>query len=506
MLPILVIDTESQQILDEPKINVHLGVIDNGPGQINNITDPYNGYDDIIGIELRGQTSQFFPKQPYGFETRDENGANNNVELLGMPAENDWVLHNPFSDKSLLRNVLAYKIAEELMDYAPRTRLCEVILNDQYQGIYVLTEKIKVDDGRVDIARLRPEDISGDELTGGYLIKIDKPYQEISLGWRSTQNTFFYFHDPKIDELNTTQKQYIIDWMNGFESSLLGPNFADPTTGYQSYVDINSFVDFFIVNEISRNVDGYRLSTYLHKDKDSEGGLLKMGPVWDFNLGFGNADYCDGWKTNGWSYQFNQVCPGDAWQVPFWWDRLMLDPTFKSAIKMRWETLRTDFLSDQNMTACIDDLVSNMGQAPTRNFQQWPVLAEYVWPNSYVGDNYNNEITFLKDWLLDRMEWIDGAVINFENVSPDPVDMNDPVINPNPFSNELLVDYFSAIDKEMTLQLYNSVGALMFEIDQVAYNDGWNRLNIAPSLSDGIYFYKILISGEERNSGKIVKH
>ncbi len=505
-IPILIIETDGQPILDEPKTNVHLGIIDNGLGQLNNISDPFTNYDGIIGIELRGQTSQFFPKQPFGFETRNENGENNNVALLGMPAENDWVLHNPYSDKSLLRNVLAYKIAGELMDYAPRTRLCEVVINNEYQGVYVLTEKIKVDDNRVAIAKLKPEDIEGDELTGGYIVKIDKPFQDFNLGWLSEQQTFFYHQDPKLDELNFTQRQYIRGWLNEFESVLAAPNFADSISGYQNYIDVASFVDFFIVNEITRNVDGYRLSTYMHKDKDSNGGLLKMGPVWDFNLAFGNADYCDGFKTTGWAYQFNDVCEGDAWQVPFWWEQLMSDPKFKMEIKDRWTFLRNDFLSDENMIACIDSKVEAMGQATERNFQQWPILNEYVWPNSNVGGNYNNEITFLINWLLNRMEWMDGAIMDFQSGTSTGQGNTIMSVNPNPFKDELILSFNSSFNKKILFQLFNNLGQ---RTNQFSYQVDINGPIEVPleigELATGIYFYRILSSNELLLSGKLLK-
>ena len=148
-LPIIVIDTYEQVIPDEPKISAHMGIIFNGSGEINYITDSSSHYDGDIGIEIRGHSSQhYFPKKQYGLETRDSEGENINVSLLGMPEENDWILYAPYSDKSLMRNVLAYDIAKSLGSYAPRTQFCEVILNNDYVGIYVFMEKIKKDSNR----------------------------------------------------------------------------------------------------------------------------------------------------------------------------------------------------------------------------------------------------------------------------------------------------------------------------------------------------------------------
>jgi hypothetical protein len=173
-LPIVIIETNGQTIPDEPKINVDMGIIYNGPGQMNYITDPYNEYDGIVGIERRGNSSQYyFPKKQYAFETRDSLSMNLNVSLLGMPEENDWILHAPYSDKTLMRNVLAYKMASDLGDYASRTAYCEVVINGDYKGVYVLMEKIKRDVNRVNITELDENDIAGDSLTGGYMVKIE---------------------------------------------------------------------------------------------------------------------------------------------------------------------------------------------------------------------------------------------------------------------------------------------------------------------------------------------
>ncbi|MFT5802200.1 MAG: hypothetical protein ACI956_002011, partial [Nonlabens sp.] len=174
-LPLVVINTTTTtMIYDEPKVPAHMGIINNGPGLQNSLDDPYNHYDGKISIEIRGASSQGFDKKNYGFETQLEDGSNNNISLFGMPEENDWILHGPYSDKSLLRNMLAYHMGAATGKYTPRTQLCELVINDDYQGVYVFTERIKRDENRVDMANLKPEDISGDELTGGYLLQIDR--------------------------------------------------------------------------------------------------------------------------------------------------------------------------------------------------------------------------------------------------------------------------------------------------------------------------------------------
>ena len=173
-LPIVLIDTEGREIVNDPKIEARMRIVDNGPGATNRVTDPPNAYDGFIGIEIRGSSTQMFPKKQYGVETRDAEGDNLSVTLLGLPKENDWILYAPYTDKSLVRNVLAYTLARRLGRYATRLKWCELVLNGQYAGVYLLFEKIKQDKNRVAITGLDPEDTSGDAVTGGYIVKIDK--------------------------------------------------------------------------------------------------------------------------------------------------------------------------------------------------------------------------------------------------------------------------------------------------------------------------------------------
>ena len=423
-LPLLLIDTEGQEIVDEPKITARLSVIDHSDGTLNRPQDAPTGYDGFIGIELRGSTSQtLFPKKGFGLETRDADGKDLDVALLGLPEEEDWVLHGPYSDKSLLRNALSYHLAGELMDYAPRSRLVELLVNDDYRGVYLLTEKIKRDKERVDVSKLTEDDNSGDQLTGGYLLKLDKTtgaatdasllflsrYGSARTGGKEVRILYDY---PQPDDITDAQRQYITDFVHAFEDRLAGADFTDPVAGYRPLVDLRSFVDFFIVNEVSRNVDGYRLSSWLYKEKDSKGGKLHAGPVWDFNLAFGNADYCAGSSPTGWAFDFNEVCPDDFWQIPFWWERLREDPAFLELWRERWEKLRGEGgpLSDAVLETTVDSLAGLLADgAAERNFDRWPVLGSYVWPNDFVGEDYDSELAYLRGWIDDRMEWLDGA-------------------------------------------------------------------------------------------------
>ena len=422
-LPILVIEPVDT-IRDEPKVTAFMGLIDNASGD-NQLTDAYNGYEGQIGIELRGSTSQQWPKKPYGFETRNADGSNRNVSLLGMPEENDWILYPSYFDRTLLRNVLTYRLGNRLLPYAPRTRFVELVVDGDYRGIYILTEKIKRDANRVDIAKLTPDDNSGDDLTGGYLLKFDKGVDETnSFATNEPQlppdvykNNFVQFVYPKPADISPTQRAYIETAYHGLEAAFAGPDFADPTAGYAPLVDVASFVDFFLLNEVARNLDGYRISTFFYKEKDSRGGRWHMGPLWDFNFAYGSAFYCDGSETSGWAYQFNDVCPDDYYAVPFFWARLRADPTFNERLRDRYHSLRAGVLHTDSLHQYLDAQAAYLGDAIGRNRVRWPGT-EGWFPATYVGDSYTDDHDWLKAWLADRLAWLDGELQPLDTSRP----------------------------------------------------------------------------------------
>ena len=423
-LPIVVIDTHGQTIPDAYRIVADMGIIYNGPGERNRLSDPFNNYNGKISIELRGSSSQMFPKKQYALETEYENGENLNVSLLGLPSENDWILNGPYSDKSLIRNVLIYRLARDMGRYASRTRFCELVLNGDYRGVYILMEKIKRDKHRVHIAKLKPDEISGDDLTGGYIIKIDKLAGENVGGWtsifppypESKHRIFYQYHYPKPDKIVDPQKKYIQDYVFDFEKTMFSPDYQNKQKGYYSKVDLGSFVDYFILNEISRNVDGYRLSAFLYKDKDSNDSRLHAGPIWDFNLAFGNADYYHAYSPQGWQVEINHdtqfIDWDDPFQVPFWWAKLVADSVFMKRVIGRWLVLRSNALSQDRLFSLIDSYADTLNEAQARNFQRWPVLGTHVWPNYFVGTTYQEEIDYLKSWIEQRLNWMDGQLLD----------------------------------------------------------------------------------------------
>jgi hypothetical protein len=475
-LPIIIIDTYGQEIPDEPKINAEMGIIYNGPGQMNHQNDPFNNYDGFVGIEMRGQSSQFFyPKKSYGFETRDEEGENLNVSLLGLPAENDWVLYAPYGDKSMLRNVVTFFMARSIGGYASETIFCELILNGEYMGVYVLMERIKRDKNRVDIASLNPDEISGDDLTGGYIVRVDKVDPDFQIGpdgWLSAPNPSFpdakdiifqYFY-PKASDIVPEQRDYISNYISLAEEALIGSSFSNPDLGYNAWFDTPSFVDHLLLNEISKEVDKYRYSTYFFKDKDSKGGKLFSGPAWDFNLGYANVDYWPpGISYSGWNYP---VVEPYEWGIMYWWKRLMQDSYFRNLAKTRYHQLRQDELSNERLELFVDSITSYIHEAQERNYERWPILGTWVWPNyDWENNTYEDEVAFFETWLYNRLEWMDN---NFSGVVLNPA--ANLFISGDYLEITLTDDYFSRsiLDKEYFI-LNGNTGSS--SIDSVVYQD-----------------------------------
>lgn len=507
-LPIIVIDTHGQTIPDEPKITADMGIIDNGPGVRNNVTDPFNHYNGKIGIEIRGSSSQIFPKKQYAIETRDALGNDLDVSLLGFPEESDWVLYAPYTDKSLLRNVLAYKLANDMGRYASRTRFCEVVLNGDYRGVYVFMEKVKRDKNRVNITKIGATDIAGDAVTGGYIIKIDKLEGENIQGWYSSfppfpgarQRIYYQYDYPKQDEIVAQQKTYIQNYIYAFESLMSRPDYANPQTGYPQYLDVASCVDIFILNEISRNVDGYRLSAFMHKDRDSKNGKLTMGPAWDYDLAFGNADYYSGAKLYDWQVDFR--VQSDDFQIPFWWQKLMQDSSFTRRINTRWRELRKNVLAMPRIHAYIDSVAQFLDESQKRNFERWPILGTYVWPNAFIGQTYFAELDYLKQWVNLRALWMDVRIPGqpthvAESPSPMPASFVLEQNYPNPLRasavtrNTTIVFHLPQADL-VSLKLFDLAGNEVARLLDRRMKAGRHEIVFdAQALASGTYIYRL---------------
>ncbi len=411
-LPIIVINTNGQGIPNDPSITADMGIVNNGFDQ-NHLTDSFNGYNGKITIQIRGSSSAGQPQRSYAWSTVDSAGNGRNVKILGMPKESDWILFGPYTDKTLMRNNLIYEISRQMGWYASRTEFAELILNNQYVGVYVVMEKIKWDKNRVDIPKILSSTTKGDSLTGGYIMKVDRVKQSGYGVWTSpitnyagSKNYEIQTVNPDIPDITQIQANYIKRWMDSFENILYGGGYGSKlSTNYHKFIDVNSFIDFYICNEMTHNVDAYRLSCFLYKQKNSLGGRLYAGPIWDFNIALGNANYCNGGDTTGWS-----TCSYSS--EPFWFDRLLEDPDYKKQFKCRWTSLRKDLLKTQNIYNWIDSVADILEVPQRRHYKQWQILGTYVWPNNYIGSTYAQEINYLKTWVRGRMNWMDKNMPN----------------------------------------------------------------------------------------------
>lgn len=508
-LPIVVINSQGS-IPNEPKVPATMGIINNPPGVRNAITDPFTDYDGRIGIELRGNSSLSFPKKSYSLELWDDNDNDTSFALLGMPAESDWILSANYSDKSLLNNPLTFHVGRKMGHWAPRTQHVELVLDGQYIGTYVFTEKIKRDGDRVDIAKLLPTDIAGDDVTGGYILKIDWAQGNNAGGWTSpfpppnapgAETIDFIYDYPQVPV--PEQETYIQAYVDSFETALSGPDFTDPVLGYAQYIDQRSFIDFLIVNELARNVDGYRLSTFLHKDKDSNGGKLAMGPLWDFDLAWHNADYCNGSSYTGWAYDLNYDCPGGK-MVPFWWWRLLEDQAFSDSLRCRWDELREGPLHTDSLVAWCDSMATYLDESQERNFRVWPILGTYVWPNPWpVPTEYAGEITELRDWLALRSAWLDlhwpenvGGCLHVD--VPDVEAAGTMQLYPNPFSDQLTVTGPFVAGEEVVLDLTDAMGRHLHRWSARTHAGGTIVLEPPSGLPPGNYALRVRTNSKTR--------
>lgn len=501
-LPIVLIDTENgAAIVDDPKVKAQMKVIHDPDKPMNAVLDFPNNYNGNIGIEIRGNTSAAYPQTPYAFELKDELGENVNAPLLDMPEENDWILLSNWNDKTMMRNNLTYHLFREMGHYAPRTKYCEVVLNGKYEGIYVFTEKIKQDDNRVDIANLRPEETEGDDLTGGYIFKVDNYESDGSDSWlgnftpeRVPENEVrFVYHDPRASKIVPEQKEYLQAYVDGFETVLFGDNFSDPTTGYRAYINVESFIDYLIISELSRNVDAYKKSKYYFKDKDSKGGLLNSGPVWDYDWAYKNIN---GTQTSGsgWSH----VSFEWMWPTPNGWvERMLQDPWFEQKWANRYHELRTTILSEDYLFNFIDQQHDTLSEAQTRHFQRWKILGINVGApegNESQPATFAGEVTKFKQWLSIRLFWLDRNMPAMVVTNIKESTETTPVIRvfPNPSTDYIFVE----ASKEMEqFSLINELGQV---VKSVASSPFYSKKISVSDLAIGTYFVQLHFGEEDR--------
>ena len=408
-LPIVVIETDGGvPIPDEPRVMGTMKIIWHQDGSRNYLSDinnpAYLNYDGRISIEVRGSTSQqFFDKKPYGLTTlQADNVTNNNVSLLGMPKENDWILNSLAFDQTGLRDVLSYELFERLGQYAVRRVYCEVMVNGDYKGLYVFMEKIKVDDDRVNIAKMDDSCNNYPEVSGGYITKADKPngdpvawsMEEYGYGWWPYYTDFIH-HYPKPENVTLAQNDYIHGVFTNL-ATVANRHDTSISAGIPSVIDIPSFVDFMLVAEYSSNVDVYSLSTFFHKDRN---GKLRAGPVWDYNLTYGYDAFGSRSRYDVWQFN-NQDNNG-----PKFWRDLFNTDLYRCYLARRWfeqtapgMPLNYEFVSNR-----MDEIEALITEAIGRDNQRWHNMTQH---DQWMGD--------MKNWIQLRINWLNQNIGPYE--------------------------------------------------------------------------------------------
>ena len=429
-LPIVFVDTKGK-CLDSKvteKIPATMKVLD---GKMNNVADSAKGTRYDIGIKVRGQSSALFPKPGYGVEVRDEKGEGTDVSLFGLPPSDDWVFHGPYVDKSLMRNALAHWLFRQAGHYSPRSKHFDLYINGVYRGVYVLLEKIKRDKYRVDVSKLKETDISGEEVTGGYIWAFDKtgtntggagsgPIEKE--GFSTSDGLNVILHYPKKENIKSEQEAYLKKYLNDLEGLFKNGKNGQ---GYEKYVDMTSALDYVLHEEVTNNADSYWCSFFLHKPKDktdSNGvkteGKVTLGPAWDFNLAMSNGTQPEngggqgqgGWNqgggmwgggfggggngfgssgTSGWQIENSQKSGqgmfgmGSSLKAPNWLLGMWKDSHYQSELKKRWAELRSGVWHTKTMDKYLDSMKTYLKNAADRNFKRWPNLGK----SSGQGDN-----------------------------------------------------------------------------------------------------------------------
>jgi hypothetical protein len=373
VLPVLHIETDGNApILDRE--NYVPGTVTLDPNG-----SAFAAYAGTMGIRGRGNSTWNYSKKPYRLK------LDTKAPLMGLGAERDWALLANAVDESQLRTYAAMQASSMTsLAYTPSVRHIEVVLNGQYHGVYMLTEHQEVGEDRIDITEMEDTDNAGIEVTGGYRLEIDARLEENrEPGWRTTQNVPVVVKDP--DPATPQQWAYITSHVQAFENALFAPNFADPVNGYRRYLDVDAFIDHYLVQELTKNQDAFWSSTFFTKERGED--RLRFGPVWDFDNSMGSlrgsADLGpEGFRARG----------AGPWSA-----RIFQDPSFVAQVAQRWQELRPLFATIP------DQLLAKGAELRPAIDNDLP-----VWHPADQGVRPTDTPQFLAEWLVDRMAWLDA--------------------------------------------------------------------------------------------------
>ena len=416
-LPIVVVDNLGAGAIPtyNPKQPVFMGIFEpdsSGRSSLTNTPDIATR----AGFRSRGSSSQLAPKKSYRIETWNEENDDDNITPFGMPSESDWLLLGPyFYDRAMFRNDLMYELSNQMGRYAARTQFVEVYANsnggdlssNDFVGLYSFTESIKRGSDRVDIERMYPNATAEPDIDGGYIIVIDAlcwvscPPQQTEVYFQSSRglpsNDSFYVHNyPGKDAITLDQRIYVENYIEAFEDALYGPNFTDPDLGYAAFIDVDSFVDGHWLGQIAKNEDNLVHSTYFHKPR---GEKLIMGPTWDYDQSMADSAVKPAEQA--------RKSPEDWHRFTYfdWWGRLFQDLDFEQKWIDRYQELRQNQFSPENIHSVIDGMADQIREAQARNAQVWSGVPPQ-------GGNWQvGEVDRLKQWYIDRIAWIDTQFV-----------------------------------------------------------------------------------------------
>ncbi len=521
-LPLVILTTSGHEIERNERIPATFQVL-SGEGRVA-LRGPVE-LTSRASVNQRGRASTHYPKRSFTVKTLDEADDSRNVSPLGLPKDADWVLYAPYPDKTLMRDVLAYELSNQIGRWAPRTRFIELFVQEHpgrlqredYVGVYVLVERVKRDASRVNIARLGPDENAGPALTGGYIFKKDHssrnmgnmmapgypPFEDATsrrFGYPTGPGAFpadpagfqaafrgrtsssssssssssrssssrsrsaivtnligapvapkrevstsrsvmidedgnetvfmdddsdsidtsfkttvltnrFYYVDPAPDEITGVQRTWLMNHLEATERAIASPEFRNPEKGYAAYLDAGSFVDYHLLTELTKNVDGFRFSTFYHLDR---GGKIQMGPLWDWNLSFGNCNGKQGYMSTNWLW------PQLDDREYTWFRRLFEDPDFGQLYVDRWTELRQTAFASSNLLGRVDQIAAYLGEAQKRNFERWPIMGVTIHPNWFMADTYAGEVNWMRSWIEQRLAWIDAQFVPVPTVQRGP--------------------------------------------------------------------------------------
>lgn len=491
-LPIVAVETIEDGFEDcKEWVDGSITIFYNDKGEINNRETSEPAHKGAITVKTRGNSSEGWPKINLAFDLKGKDGVDTSIALMGMPEESDWILFGPFADRSLIRNALAFEISRRTGEYAPRYRFCEMVLNGDYMGVYQVVEKIKRDRNRVNIRQLDPDENQGLDLTGGYIFRYD---------WGTY--VFAGAIYPKPSLITREQKKYLQYKINHWVNFVKQNDFLEHQTSYRDLMDVDSYLNYTITYEISKNPDAYKLSTYMYKDRDDIDPRIHFGPVWDFDLSFGVGNSTDGHEFTGWAWE-----KGKNLQHKY----LFRDTILVKELITRWKTLRADKLSNEQLMFLVDSLYAEIGPSMKKNYEVWPLEGQYF--NSWWG-NFSNSFEAdsikTKQWIIDRAGWMDENIGEvYYEYEPPFVGIShgvDVFIGPNPCSKYITISANVEVFDPVTVALYRVDGQIIhtFQIEPVA-GRLHNTVNVG-SFSSGVYLLKLEYSDGSATTVEVVKN